>query len=139
VEVVLLDVQAWPCASYLAQGFAWFSRHPAAAFGAAFALACHAGVCPQIAAWMQMAGLETSVDDIGNVHGQLRSANASAERVVLGSHYDTVSDAGAFDGVLGVLAAIAAAKALLLSSFKGQPLQVKGAPGCFPVLYLLWC
>ena len=68
----------------------------------------------QIEIWMTQAGLTAWTDAIGNVHGELRSSNASAPTVVLGSHYDTVLDAGKFDGALGVIASIAAVKALAL-------------------------
>ncbi|KAH9536366.1 hypothetical protein CY35_17G104100 [Sphagnum magellanicum] len=65
-----------------------------------------------IEAWMQDAGLLTWVDDIGNVHGRLEGANVSAPALLLGSHLDTVIDAGYYDGALGILTAIAAVKVL---------------------------
>ena len=71
-------------------------------------------MCAQIETWMAQAGLTAWTDAIGNVHGELRSSNASAASVVLGSHYDTVLDAGKFDGALGVITSIAAVKALSL-------------------------
>jgi allantoate deiminase len=65
-----------------------------------------------IESWMQDAGLLTWVDDIGNVHGRLEGANISAPALLLGSHLDTVIDAGYYDGALGILTAIAAVKVL---------------------------
>jgi allantoate deiminase len=57
--------------------------------------------------WMREAGLQTQIDAIGNLVG--RSANGAGKPVLLlGSHIDTVRDAGAYDGNFGVLAAIAA-------------------------------
>src|SRR5437879_5562555 len=53
------------------------------------------------------AGLEVEVDAVGNVIGRWRDAAASAQTLVTGSHYDTVIDAGKFDGRLGVLLPIA--------------------------------
>jgi allantoate deiminase len=53
--------------------------------------------------WMMRAGLETRIDDVGNVRCVRRSANANAATLLLFSHIDTVPNAGAFDGPLGVL------------------------------------
>ncbi|GAB2966262.1 allantoate amidohydrolase [Hymenobacter coalescens] len=53
--------------------------------------------------WMTAAGLETRVDNIGNLRGRLRSARPGARTFVIGSHLDTVVNAGKFDGPLGVL------------------------------------
>jgi acetylornithine deacetylase/succinyl-diaminopimelate desuccinylase-like protein len=64
-----------------------------------------------ISAWMQDAGLETHVDAIGNLVGRTPNA-AGKPTLLLGSHIDTVRDAGAYDGNFGVLAAIAAVKSL---------------------------
>jgi allantoate deiminase len=58
--------------------------------------------------WMKSAGMTVSVDAAGNLRGTL--AGADPGRVfVMGSHLDTVRDAGAFDGILGVMMAIAIA------------------------------
>ena len=53
--------------------------------------------------WMQAAGLETRVDNIGNLRARLRSSRPGARTFVIGSHIDTVVNAGRFDGSLGVL------------------------------------
>ena len=42
--------------------------------------------------------MRTWMDHVGNVHGRVDGANASAPALLLGSHYDTVFDAGKFDG-----------------------------------------
>jgi allantoate deiminase len=60
--------------------------------------------------WMQEAGLQTSTDFIGNLVGQAvgtgscRSENPKI--FLIGSHLDTVRDAGRFDGALGVVLGI---------------------------------
>ena len=51
-------------------------------------------------------GMDVRVDAVGNLRGVWRPEGASARRIVLGSHIDTVPDAGAFDGVLGVVMAL---------------------------------
>ncbi len=58
--------------------------------------------------WMREAGLEGRVDDAGNVRGVRLAADPSAPRVLLFSHIDTVPNAGAFDGPLGVVLALEA-------------------------------
>lgn len=55
---------------------------------------------------MEALGMTTFVDAAGNLRGQLRSSGESVRRLILGSHIDTVPDAGAFDGVLGVALAL---------------------------------
>lgn len=56
-----------------------------------------------VQSWMQQAGLETRVDNIGNLRGRLACARPDAQTFVIGSHIDTVVNAGRFDGPLGVL------------------------------------
>jgi allantoate deiminase len=51
---------------------------------------------------MKAAGLQVRVDAVGNLIGRLESANPRAKTLLLGSHLDTVRDAGRFDGPLGV-------------------------------------
>src|SRR5438045_1259986 len=53
--------------------------------------------------WMQQAGLQTHIDNMGNVRGKLQCANPHAKTLVIASHIDTVINAGKFDGPLGVL------------------------------------
>jgi allantoate deiminase len=62
--------------------------------------------------WMREAGLSTRVDAVGNVIGRTDAVGRHRGVFVVGSHVDTVPDAGKYDGVLGVLLGIAAAKAL---------------------------
>ena len=55
---------------------------------------------------MEALGMKVAVDAVGNLRGLWRPKGAGAKRLILGSHIDTVPDAGAFDGVLGVMLAI---------------------------------
>jgi allantoate deiminase len=71
-------------------------------YGTAAAMA--AGV--RLQEWMREAGLEVSVDAIGNIRGLWRSERAGAKKLVIASHIDTVIDAGRWDGPLGVLAGL---------------------------------
>ena len=64
-----------------------------------------------VAGWMREAGLVTSEDRVGNLLGQSKP-DAEDSVFLLGSHLDTVRNAGRFDGPLGVLLAIEAADIL---------------------------
>ena len=55
---------------------------------------------------MEALGMTVRVDAAGNLRGQWRPAGANRKRLLLGSHIDTVPDAGAFDGILGVTLAL---------------------------------
>jgi allantoate deiminase len=55
---------------------------------------------------MEALGMSVHVDAAGNLRGLWRPAAARGKRLMLGSHIDTVPDAGAFDGVLGVALAL---------------------------------
>jgi allantoate deiminase len=61
------------------------------------------------------AGLATEYDDIGNVVGRLAGPSPDAPIFILGSHIDSVRDAGRYDGCFGVLSAIEVADELTRS------------------------
>ena len=65
-----------------------------------------------VAAWMREAGLQVRVDAAFNLLGRWKSTARGAKTLLLGSHLDTVRDAGKYDGPLGVLTAIAAVQSL---------------------------
>jgi len=75
--------------------------------------ACHR----QIENWMRPLGMTVTVDAAGNLHGLYPGTDAADRRLLIGSHLDTVPDAGACDGILGVMLAIS-----LLESLKGRRL-----------------
>ncbi len=64
----------------------------------------------QVATWMQKAGLSVHTDAAGNLHGALAGTSSETAPFLLASHLDTVPNAGAFDGMLGVVLAIALAE-----------------------------
>lgn len=72
----------------------------------------HAGANRLAARWMEEAGLRTWVDAAGNQWGRREGPTPGAPALVLGSHLDTVPDAGSFDGMLGVVMAVAVAERL---------------------------
>jgi allantoate deiminase len=59
-----------------------------------------------VADWMRQAGMDAHVDPVGNVVGRYEGTEPGAPAFVIGSHIDTVIDAGRFDGNLGVAAGI---------------------------------
>ena len=65
-----------------------------------------------VLAWMQDAGMTTRIDAIGNIIGRYEGAQPGLPCLMLGSHLDTVRDAGKYDGMLGVVAAIECVHAL---------------------------
>ena len=56
--------------------------------------------------WMRDAGMEARIDAIGNVVGRYEGERPGLPCLMLGSHLDTVRDAGKYDGMLGVISAI---------------------------------
>jgi len=64
-----------------------------------------------VGAWMKAAGLAVREDPVGNLVGR-REGPARAKTLLLGSHLDTVRDAGRFDGPLGVLLPLSALEVL---------------------------
>lgn len=63
--------------------------------------------------WMHELDLDVQVDRIGNIFGTLRAADDHGEQrpLMMGSHIDTVTNAGALDGCYGVLAGLAVIRA----------------------------
>jgi allantoate deiminase len=62
--------------------------------------------------WMREAGMQARLDAIGNAVGRYEGARAGLPCLMLGSHLDTVRDAGRYDGMLGVISAIECVAAL---------------------------
>src|ERR1700743_48279 len=66
----------------------------------------HRAAADLIMAWMQEAGMAAHLDAIGNVCGRYEGERPRLPCLMLGSHYDTVRDAGKWDGPLGLITAI---------------------------------
>lgn len=62
--------------------------------------------------WLHETGLEVRVDAIGNIFGVRWGVDGSAPPVMMGSHLDTVKDAGMFDGIAGVLGGLEVVRTL---------------------------
>lgn len=59
-----------------------------------------------VGSWMQAAGMVVKVDQVGNLIGRYEGIENAQRTLLLGSHLDTVRDAGKYDGILGVLLAL---------------------------------
>ena len=66
----------------------------------------------EVSSWMKSLGMSVSVDAVGNLHGFYSAASPGAPRILIGSHLDTVPNAGAFDGILGVGLAVGLVESL---------------------------
>src|SRR5690554_5527968 len=65
----------------------------------------------QYAAWCEEAGLSVRCDAVGNVWGRL-AGREHGKAIVSGSHIDSQTPGGRYDGALGVIAALVALRAL---------------------------
>lgn len=72
----------------------------------------------QLVAWIADAGLDVAVDRIGNIFGTWRASGITdGKPLMLGSHIDTVIDAGIYDGCYGVLSALEVIQTLKQDGF----------------------
>ena len=77
----------------------------------------------RVRGWMQDAGLQTRGDALGNLAGR----RGAGPRLVIGSHLDSVADAGRYDGILGVLVGLAVAEATDVAA-RGRRVRRRGGP-----------
>jgi allantoate deiminase len=68
-----------------------------------------------VAYWMRDAGMSVRVDPMASVVGRYEASDGGTQTLMLGSHIDSVRDAGRFDGPLGVVTAIEVVKAAFKS------------------------
>jgi allantoate deiminase len=66
----------------------------------------HRAAAELLISWMRLAGMRAHLDAIGNVCGRYEGEQPGLPCLMLGSHYDTVRDAGKWDGPLGLITAI---------------------------------
>lgn len=71
----------------------------------------------EVEAWMQTACMNTRLDADGNLRGLYPADTTDAPKLLLGSHLDTVPNAGRYDGILGVVLALS-----LIELLDKQPL-----------------
>ena len=74
--------------------------------------ASHRRAAEQFIAWAKESGLAARVDAVGNVRARYEGRRQDAPALMIGSHIDTVRDAGRYDGALGALAALSVVEGL---------------------------
>lgn len=76
--------------------------------------------------WLRQAGLDVAIDRVGNIFGIWQSPeNAGQAPLLIGSHIDTVIDAGIYDGCYGVLAGLEVIETLKASGLSpARPIAV---------------
>ncbi len=72
----------------------------------------HARTLDVVSGWMEHAGMAVHLDPIGNLLGRYEGAEPGAPALLIGSHIDSVHDAGRYDGPLGVMLGIETVQAL---------------------------
>ena len=87
----------------------------------------HARANELVSDWMVQAGLTPRVDGAGNIVGRYEGAVPHAPALMLASHLDTVRNAGKYDGMLGVVSAIACVDRLNRDGIRlSCPIEVVG-------------
>lgn len=71
----------------------------------------------ELTRWLSAVGVSSSIDAVGNLRAVYPGTELNAPRLLIGSHLDTVPNAGAYDGILGVALAVS-----LLEALKGRQL-----------------
>lgn len=80
--------------------------------------------------WMKGAGLDVRIDHVGNIFGTYAVDGPEADPIMIGSHIDTVVDAGIYDGCLGVLAGLEVIETLREADFRPlRPITVAAFTG----------
>ena len=77
-----------------------------------FLCPCTATVHAYLRGWADRLGMSTRVDAVGNLRSRKETALAGAPTLYIGSHLDTVPNAGKYDGILGVVMGYALVEAL---------------------------
>ena len=78
----------------------------------AFLTPAHAAALKRLAGWMREAGMSVRLDAAANLIGRYEGSAPSAKALLIGSHIDSVRDAGFYDGPLGVMLGVECAAAL---------------------------
>ncbi|MGB7836067.1 MAG: Zn-dependent hydrolase, partial [Xanthobacteraceae bacterium] len=96
------DLNFGPRILELAERLAVYSELPGA-LACTYLTPAHRATANELAQWMRDAGMAVEIDGVANVVGRYPAAAPGAKTLVVGSHYDTVVDAGKYDGRLGIL------------------------------------
>jgi len=78
----------------------------------AFLTPAHAAALERLADWMREAGMSVRLDPAANLIGRYDGENPDTPALIIGSHIDSVRDAGRYDGPLGIMLGVEAVAAL---------------------------
>ena len=97
------------CAARIMQWSDELARHSetSEALTRTYLTPAHRAAADLLAQWMREAGMDVRCDAVGNVIGRYEAQSAGAPALLTGSHFDTVRNAGKYDGMLGILLPIA--------------------------------
>ncbi|MDP8983721.1 MAG: 2-oxo-4-hydroxy-4-carboxy-5-ureidoimidazoline decarboxylase [Pseudomonadota bacterium] len=104
----LVDEPMGPALLAMAEDLATLSEQPDR-LTCSYLTPAHRATAARIRDYMLAAGLAVHIDAVGNVVGVLAGPGGTSQRLLTGSHYDTVIDAGKYDGRLGILLPVAVA------------------------------
>ncbi len=92
------------------EAFAAYGREAGGGISRIFGSEAYREAAAALSEYMKACGMESYIDPVGNVHGiwKARAEEKSGKEILVGSHLDTVKEGGIFDGLLGVMAGIAA-------------------------------
>lgn len=108
---VLVDEPIGGAIIAMAEDLARFSETPDG-LTCSYLTPTHIATAARIRDYMLAAGLTVHGDPVGNVVGVLPGDDTTQRHLLTGSHYDTVVNAGKYDGRLGILLPIAVAGAM---------------------------
>jgi len=94
-----------------ALGVAPYSDAPDMLFRA-YLTTAHAAALERLGAWMHEAGMNVRLDPAANLIGRYDGENPDAPALIIGSHIDSVRDAGRYDGPLGIMLGVEVVAAL---------------------------
>src|ERR1700704_1673895 len=89
----------------------------------------HRAAADDLRELMRAAGMTVEIDGVGNVVGRYAAADPATKTLIVASHYDTVLNAGSYDGRLGILAGPGGGRALNRSG-RRAPLPLQGVGFC---------
>ncbi|MFP3392670.1 allantoate amidohydrolase [Brevibacillus sp. SIMBA_040] len=80
-----------------------------------------------VSQWMREAGMTVRRDELGNLIGRYEGTQPDAPALLIGSHLDSVVEAGKYDGILGVISGIEVVQTLHEHQFRPHyPIEVIG-------------
>ena len=93
--------------------FAEYSDEPDGRLTRLYLSPAYLGACERFCQWARIIGLTPYMDAVGNIRARYEGRRVGAPALMIGSHIDTVRNAGRYDGNLGALAALSVVEMLI--------------------------